>query len=346
VRVNRICLLSSAILAAGNSLAVAAQWAPQASIIIDNSQVLAGGVKRDLSSRALASVGLQMQHAAHQLVISYQALRGSNGSDSVGDLQAYSNIDETGFSRLAEAYYRYDGGRWSVTLGKTDANSDFAGPAASGGFINSSMGFSPTIVTLPTYPKPALSVSANIALNDSASFAVGTFAADGASSFKEQFNIAELRLRLNAANRLSIGAWHDSNPVATNAGTTAARGIFATVDSVIPARDWLAGGIAVYGQLGYTEAEFSDIAWHLGGGVTMNALLRGDDVLGAGISHIRLSEARLRDAGNETALELYYQWPITNHMSLKPDLQWIIDPSGRRDIGDTLVFTLRLEAAL
>ncbi|WP_082769032.1 carbohydrate porin [Paraglaciecola hydrolytica] len=48
-------------------------------------------------------------------------------------------------------------------------------------------------------------------------------------------------------------------------------------------------------------------------------------------------------ASSETAVELFYHWPLNKNLVLKPDLQYIISPSGNHKINNALVFTLRLE---
>jgi hypothetical protein len=91
-----------------------------------------------------------------------QALEGRNASEAlVGDLQGFNNVDSDRFRQLSELWLeqRLFGGRLRLKLGKADANADYARVEASGEFLNSSAGYSPTIQGFASYPDPAMSVS-------------------------------------------------------------------------------------------------------------------------------------------------------------------------------------------
>lgn len=49
--------------------------------------------------------------------------------------------------------------------------------------------------------------------------------------------------------------------------------------------------------------------------------------------------------GWETTLEANYRYPLTDHLALRPDVQWVIDPGGRGG-HDALVLGVQLEASL
>lgn len=73
-----------------------------------------------------------------------------------------------------------------------------------------------------------------------------------------------------------------------------------------------------------------------------------DDVLGAGISWVGLSDTA--GAGfsedSETALELYYGFSLLPGIRLKPDLQYVHDPGGDAALDDAWILTLRMSATL
>ena len=52
---------------------------------------------------------------------------------------------------------------------------------------------------------------------------------------------------------------------------------------------------------------------------------RDEDVIGAGVAWARLNRSGTLQ---ETAIELFYKARITPWMSLQPDLQYIVSPSG------------------
>ena len=141
--------------------------------------------------------GFNYKIEKHSFFVSYQVQRGDNGSTKVGDIQGYSNIDEDNFSQLNEAFYQYQGQGWFSRVGKTDANSEFAVADNALGFINSSMGVSPTLVGLPTYPHPALSAIVGLDVNAKSKLVSGIFAAQNSDNFAQQFYITELRYQFN-----------------------------------------------------------------------------------------------------------------------------------------------------
>ncbi|WMN60863.1 hypothetical protein NI389_05490 [Pseudoalteromonas xiamenensis] len=105
------------------------------------------GVEQDFGSTFLG--------AHSHMVVSYSLFRGKNASDFVQDIQSFSNIDEARYSKWYEAYLGaqlpHD---FSYQIGLMDATNDFIAPTYGDSFINASMGFSPTILGLSTFPTP------------------------------------------------------------------------------------------------------------------------------------------------------------------------------------------------
>jgi porin len=81
---------------------------------------------------------------------------GEHGGQYVGDAQGFSNIDSPAKSYLYELWGQQTlwKNRLRVKAGKVDANSEFASVRVAADFLNSSMGYSPTIMLFPTYPEP------------------------------------------------------------------------------------------------------------------------------------------------------------------------------------------------
>jgi porin len=324
-------------------------FSPYATVIIDSSQVLNGGIARDFTSRLLFDGGVNYQWDQHSVFISYQAQRGDIGSDSVGDIQAYSNIDEDDFSRLYEAFYQFEGDGWFTRIGKTDANSEFAGPDNAGNFINSSMGFSPTIVAFPTYPSPALSVITGFNFSENVDIAAGIYASQQYDDFSEQFYVLELRYQMSDLSKLKFGIWHDTNSYdllgtdeETRQGTS---GYYLIYDKTLSSAHWLgAEKTNWYSQFAYADETISEITWHFGTGLEFFAPFgHSEHSLGVGLSYVKLSTMLADNVSSETALETFYVWPVSDKLVVKPDLQYIISPSGNQDIDNALVVTLRLE---
>ncbi|MDC8831120.1 carbohydrate porin [Alteromonas gilva] len=316
---------------------------PYLNVITDSSLVLNGGVNRSFTNRFLIDSGIAYTNDTHTLFASVQWQQGSDGSKAVGDIQVYSNIDAQNFSRIYEAYYRYDADNWYLVLGRTDANSTFAAPEHATEFINSSMGFSPTIFALPTYPTPAFGVLMAKQLNESLRMSAGIYdAAD--NDFTEQFYIGEIAYQLDEDNQIKLGYWYDTTAAASfNAKQLykAGRGLYAITDSEFNIGSQ---SIQSYLQLAYSDPLYSEIEWHLGIGANIHSPFnQTNHIAGVAVTSIKLSDYLTTQAPHETAFEAFYKAQLTSTIAVKPDLQWILNPSGRRDIHDALVFTLRLE---
>lgn len=110
---------------------------------------------------------------------------GENGSDYVGDAQGFSNIDDDSHTLLYElgVEQKLPGTNWRARVGKIDANTLFATVENGADFLNFSMGYSPTIMQLPTYPDPGWSGSGNILFdNGHRAFGFGLYETDGGGS--------------------------------------------------------------------------------------------------------------------------------------------------------------------
>lgn len=329
----------------------AIQWSSYGGFTNDNSQVFSGGLDEGFTSRILIDSGIEATLNNHTLFASIQIQRGKDGSADTGDAQAYSNIDEANFARIYELYYAFSTDSGFIRLGKHDANGEFAFTEHGGGFINSSMGFSPTIFMLPTYPTPALSLNGGMAITESITWLGGVYAAESATNFDEQFYITELQFQLTSDILIKTGYWRDSNPVVSEEDTLLAEhsdGIYAIFDNAMPTLNWLdSSKVSHFIQAGYTSGDVSEIDLHLGTGLAFEDVFSNDGhQAGIGITAVRFSEQLLPDSGWETALEIYWQIPFSEHFTLQPDLQIIQHPSGDTTINNAWVFTLRIDASV
>ncbi len=157
----------------------------------DDSHGGIGGIRRRWAARGLLNLELTvdleklMGLEGGTFYTDYQAFVGFDGSRDIGDIQAFSNIDLNKRSQLAEFWYEQwlwnKGFRFKI--GRVDANSEFAFVDNGADFINSSMGFNPTIFVFPTYPDPASSANFFLYPTENLSFGFGLY--DGAASRAE-----------------------------------------------------------------------------------------------------------------------------------------------------------------
>lgn len=288
---------------------------------------------------------------------------GTGVSSNVGDFQGVSNIEADQLDILAELWWeqRLVDDRLRVKVGKLDANSEFAYTDVASEFVNSSMGFSPTIFVFPTYPFPAWAAVVEAKLNEDLSLRLGVFdgavasgldtGATGPSFLKDHptsaFWIAEANTTWGREfpGRLGIGGWlHTEDFIRFDGGIEDdATGAHLVFDQ----RVWNAPGgrhAALFAQLGLADEEVSEVGAHLGfGAVYTNS--ETNNILGLGVTAIEFSDAPAAGFSEdyEVAIEAFWRFQPLEWLSLKPDVQYIVNPGGSRSIDNALALGIRLE---
>ena len=347
---------------------------PSLSLVVDTSLPFSGGVDDRLTTRSLLTAGIAIDLATGlgwkgtTFYVEGYSQAGRDASVDVGDVQAFSNIDGPNVALLSELWLEHesDGGELRVKVGKMDANSEFAAVDAAGELIHSSAGYSPTIAFLPTYPDPAVGLTLAARPYDGWTAGVGLFNADengvvsgrrGLSArFDELFVIAQVERAFDedwnlGRGRVAIGGWHHTGDLARFDGGVADHtdGAFVVVEhDLTRAEDAGRVDSTVFGQWGLADGDVAPVEGHFGIGLV--SAIRFDEETwrtGLYVSHANLSDAAGSGlGGDELAIEIYNEIPIAPGIVLAPDLQLIVDPSGRNDIGDAWVVTLRLIATL
>ena len=351
-----------------------------ASAILDFGFVLDGGLdQRGEDVRAL-DLNLTMDLAwlglGEDLILFADMYSISRGSidGAVGTAQGLSNI-ETGASidQLAEIWLQWIllENRLRVKFGKIEANSEFAAVDAAGEFLNPSAGFSPTIAGFPTFPDPSFGVVLAGRLDDRLTLTAGLF--DGAAGvdgvptgrrgpstlFDDEksddlFIIAEAGLDWTAGEagqpgRATLGAWHHTGDFSrfdggTEDGTT---GIIATVQQQLwsPSTDAEeSGGLTVFGQYGWADGDVSGVEHHLAAGLWLEGTFPGREADGVGLYASLAALSSDSGAGSdEWIIEGAYRLQLLNWVSVKPSLQYVLNPGGDSSVDDALVAILRVE---
>ena len=305
----------------------------------------------------------------------FQTHDGRNGSELLtGDFQGFSNIDAPGFTALYELWYEQTllDGRLRVKAGKIDATNEFAFVENGAEFINSSAGYSPTIVGFPTYPDPATGAVAFVAPVDWMYLGAGVF--DGATQEgirtgtrgpatffgdpADLFLIAEAGARWSLGGgrdgRIGLGAAHHTGTfdLVDGSGRTqdGVTSVYLVLEQTLfnenPAGD--GQGVGVFLQIARTEQDVFDADLHVGAGVVWTGAIptRDADVLGLMASYVHFGDP-VRSAGtivedHELNVQAFYKVQVTPWLALKPDVQYIANPGGTRR-PDAFVGTLRLE---
>lgn len=325
----------------------------------DASQLVSGGNSKGFTLRGLGLLAVEYQlDESLVLHVDAQIQRGKNGSDASGDIQAYSNIDEADFSRFFEVWVQkeFDDIGLRLKVGQVDANSEFAYVSHSNEFINSSMGVSPTVFALPTYPLPRLSVNAFLQTTPNTIWSAGVYA-DEENTLNSVFSIAQWRKRFTLAT-LSLGVWHKSSGVSrlsSNNSFRSGKGYYATVSGNLAFTMFDSSNAGWFSQVGVTEQDISPIDLHISLGTQWYGVHgRANSVAGIALTYVSTSNRLHKELPNsemdlpvlarsETALEVFYRHQINEHFALKPDLQYIISPASANNIDNALVFTVRTE---
>ncbi len=104
-------------------------------------------------------------------------------------------------------------------------------------------------------------------------------------------------------------------------------------------------GLGAFFQFSWVPSDYNEITHHYGGGVQYVGLIpeRDNDVVGIAVHHITLAGMvqSLEERYSETSIEMFYMYQLTDFMSIKPDLQYIVNPGG--DGRDAIVAGVRLE---
>ena len=119
---------------------------------------------------------------------------------------------------------------------------------------------------------------------------------------------------------------------------------------------YLLGDVAIrsltaFAQLGLGDGRVNQIGGYVGGGLTLSAPLssRPQDMVGLAVaaarngSHFERAQATAGiPAAGETTIELTYLAQLGSWLSIQPDAQYVIHPSGTRVLRNATVLGLRV----
>ena len=289
-------------------------------------------------------------------------------ADFVGDGQYYSSID-TGLAQditqLGEYWYRHSFADelLTVTMGRQDANADFAFADLGGDFVNSSF-ITLANIPLPTWPYQTLAVSALYQPSKQVRLGGGVHdhGADhqnwwSNTTSRGLFFIGQMDYQPFADNDdalltlIRMGAWYtNSNTLSITAPSSydGNYGFFTTIDQMLFTEQHdKEQGLGTFVQFSWAPSNRNQVDISYGGGLVYRGLLPGHDhdTLGLGFTLIDFSSALsgLTGQTSENAMELFYKARVTEWMSIQPDVQYIVRPNGIER--DALVTGLRCEIA-
>ena len=166
-------------------------------------------------------------------------------------------------------------------------------------------------------------------------------------------------------DKLALGLWHYSGRLADLSDTQPAggpvlrsgtSGAYLIGERLLVGRDGAPGRrLSAFAQIGYADPRTNRFASYVGAGLVASGrgLGGGSDELGVSIAHAtngshyarawRAQTSNLSDA--ETTIEVTYLSQLSKHLSIQPDVQYVMHPNTRRSVPNAWVAQLRFEIA-
>jgi porin len=324
-----------------------------------------GGIKQKTAYLGLANfmIGFDTQ-AAHAwqggtFFINLANTHGNEPSKNlIGDFQGLTNIEAGNHTMLYEFWYRQTASTYSFTIGLQDMNMTFMSNDIACSFINSSFAIHPTLsknIPAPIYPLTALGMMFNWSVTPSVDCKIALYDGTPESFIQNPYNlkwnfnkrngwlfISEFdkkgSLLQDMAGSYKIGFYfHQSENIQLMKQTD--YGIYSIINQqLIKTRTCT---ISFFSQIGIAPKTTNKNPYFLSLGITSKGFLhnRPNDEIGIGCAHAIL---RYTNVKNETALETYYAVQLNKIFYIKPDIQYIIHPSGEDQyLANALVGILR-----
>lgn len=295
----------------------------------------------------------------------------------VGDSHIISNIDAPRSLLVYEAWLDWarQDETFSARLGLYDLNSEFDSIETGSLFLNSAHGvgtdLGQTGLNGPSiFPVTSLALRLRSAwgaggyaqfavldgvpgdLDDSGSTAINLSSDDGA------LVIAEVGWSGNDWRKLAVGAWTytaDFEPLAAPGGPQddGNEGWYAIADRTA----WRCENteLGAFLRVGAAEERYNPVSGYIGFGANLTGVTRArphDQVglaVAIGLAGDDFEDGRALESlptdSHETTLELTYRAPITDWLTLQPDIQYVINPGMDPALDDAVVVALRFEIA-
>ena len=308
------------------------------------------------------SASLDLEKAFHwkggRVSASLHDYFGSNGSEGlIEDAQGFSNIDSQPMNRIYELWFEQTlaEGKVRFKAGRIDANTEFAYVENATEFLNSSMGFSPTILGFDTYPAPRTGGLVELRPSDSFYATLGDFRCP----IHGDMAIGEIGTRWRFTQRLmpgrfAFGSWIHPHNREGYLGMTGfgVHGYYLVAEQTLwktrPGLPADLRGVRAFAQWGSADPMFSGISQHAGGGAEWIGPFssRPADVIGLGITRVRLGEDyyQLPAAGTERSVESFYKLFVRSWISFTADMQRISSSSSL--LAETRPYVATLRATL
>jgi porin len=351
-------------------------FSTETDLTLDSMSVVSGGIERGTRGRVQIDMVGEISTAEKNwwkggtFSVHLLGLDGGHVGALAGDDQGINNMDGDTTFRIFQLWYQHEWefARSSLLFGLHDFNSEFQVLNHAGVLVNSSFGISREVSQAGPSIYPVTSLGLRFQFRPVAGAYVRAAAYDGVPGDPDDhhgtqitvkssdgvFYVAEAGLEpdLEAGKpgyyKLGLGVWNrttdfdDFSGIARDANS----GAYFLMERTF------AGNIGAFFRVGKANADRNQIGEFFAAGVTFAGMLKQDagDVLGFGVVQARNSDDYI--AANpdiqraETVVELAYDYPLTDSVSLHPDVQYVIHPGMDAALDDALVLGLRVKIGL
>ncbi|MBP8945799.1 MAG: carbohydrate porin [Paludibacteraceae bacterium] len=314
-----------------------------ASYIGDGFANMSGGIKTGISYLGLISLNTYFDTSKAHLwkdgglfLNIFNTHGGQPTAHFVGDYQGVSNIEASNHTYLYELWYEQKFKKVKGIIGLQDLNVNYAASEYGSLFINSSFGIPSTIaynIPSPIFPLTALGFHLEWQPTQYFKWKAAIF--DGTPEGFENFhlkwklnkqngflNITEMEwnksFQENRSGIYKIGAYyHNSRDSMQH--TQENKGFYFVGDQTVNKH------VGIFSQIAASPASKNSNPFYLGLGFNYKGIgkKRQEDVFG-----LALAYASLKNRRDEATIEMMYQFVINKHISLMPDIQYVINSSG------------------
>lgn len=333
-------------------------------------RVLEGGIER--GGAFLGNLDVDLRYQFEGGATAYVYLLGNHGEDPsalAGDAQGLSNITAPNAVRLYEAWIQGTVAGVDLKFGLYDLNSEFDALEVASLFGNSSFGIGPDFAQAgpmgpSIFPITGLGLRARIGAEHGAyaQFAV----VDGQPGDPDDERETSLRIdRHDGAlivaevghlrsdedggyRKLSLGAWHFTQRferIDDGESTRGNQGMYASAEGHLA--DWGSGAVHGFARIGVADDELNDVQYYAGAGLVATGVLAGrpDDRFGIALARAQFGDDARAASGLESAelaIEANYELPVTDWLTVQPNVQYISDPGADPTLDNAWVIGTRL----
>lgn len=268
----------------------------------------------------------------------------------IGDYQVANNIEAGNYAFMEHLSLQQSLGKFSFKIGLQDMNENFASLDAAGEYVNSSFGIHPALssnMSVAIFPLTGLGAEFHYDINDNWHIQAAVYDGEIPSFEDNQYN-----LNWNV-NKNEGALFIAETQYIMDKGTYELGAFYHTAEKKYGAyvnfeqEVWSNGtrNLKPFAQVSFANGEMKcDNYLHLAAGLNLEAVFskESNDMMGLAFTSVILTDKKA-----ETAIELFYQYQVSDNFIIKPDVQYIINPAGMDfTVDNALVGMLRFAIAL